>query len=179
MNDAYIKQLIRQEIQADKHNSQYGVNRTPVHTHNGMDAPRIDYTALNNRQIQITTHIPSTAAATDSNYGHFFTNSLYPFSTLNGGMSVINMTEVHGRAGNDAGDVTLYLVLLDVGDASLSGGVAVAGWNLKESANVPRPRFLIQGKPPTIVYPGQRLALQTTGTLTNVADVLVTVLLQY
>lgn len=179
-DDTYIRNIVQQEIQKKQKIDQYGVNRTPVHTHNGLDSPKIDFGAgLSNRQVQITSHVPGTSAATAANYGHFFTNSLFPVSTPNGGMTIITITEVHGRAGNDGGTVTLALRLLNSGDASLTGGSTVATFNLKGTADAPVARTLTLGKTPSIVYPGQRLALQTSGTLTNVADVLVTVLLQY
>ncbi len=180
MPEQQIRQIVQDEIKQGQIKDQYGVNRTPVHTHSGLDSPRLDFgSALNNRQVQLVSHVPSTQAATAGNYGHFFINSLFPVSTQNGGMTVITITEVHGRAGNDAGAVTLTLRLLNPGDASLTGGTTITTFDLKGTADTPVAKTFVFGKTPAVVYPGQRLALQTSGTLTNVADVVVTVLLQY
>lgn len=41
MEKEEIIQLIQQQIQAEKQNSQYGVSRVPVHTHNNIDSPNL------------------------------------------------------------------------------------------------------------------------------------------
>ncbi len=180
-----VENLIDQKIRLEKTRSQYGVSRIPVHSHNGMDSPRIDYVgSLTNRQMFVTSHVFGTAAGTSSNYGHFFTNT---FNVGGGGITniqtnglqVISISEVHGQAGTDAGDVTVSLKLLDPGDASISGGVTIVTFSLKTTANNLSLATIQLGKTPATIFPGQRLALQTSGTLTAVADVLVTVLLQY
>lgn len=173
-------------MQTSAINAQYGISRVPVHIHNGMDSPKLDFNgSITNRQLFLTSHIPGTSAATAGNYGHFFINdfnvssaSLISSKTTNG-LTVISISEVHGRAGNDAGTVTMRLALLNPGDASISGGSAITTFDLKSTADTPVYSTLITGRTAAVVYPGQRLALQTSGTLTNVADVLVTVLLQY
>ncbi len=175
MDENQIRHIFRQMMQEDKMNSQYNVNRAPVHDHNGMNSPRLDFGgSLVNRQLLLSSHVVSTEAATAGNYGHFYIHELgMPPAT------VITISEVHGRAGNDAGSVVLALRSLVSGDDSLTGGTTVTTFNLKGTANAPTYKTLQQGKPPAVLYPGYRLALQTSGTLTNVADVVVTVLLQY
>jgi len=182
-DDTQIRKIAKEEIALDKQQAQYGVNRVPVHVHNGLDSPKLDFnTSIINRQVLVTSHVPGTSAATAGNYGHFFINPLYASSTNTAGkrvgpMSIITMTECHGRAGNDAGTVTVSVVLLASGDASLSGGTAIATFNLKSTADIPAFSTLKMGASPAVIYSGARLALQTSGTLTNVADVVVTVLL--
>ncbi len=177
--------MIDDSIRADKQKSQYGVNRVPVHSHNGLDSPKIDFGgAVSNRQVFVTSRIPDTGAATSGNYGQFFLNPLFisPTTVLpifQGGMTILTMSEVHGRAGNDGSAVSVGVYILNPGDASISGGTLVHSFDLKSTANVPRYSSLILGATPAVLYPGQRLALHTTGTLTNVADVLVTIYMQY
>ena len=183
-DEAKIKQIVQQEMTRRATNAQYSTSRVPVHIHNGQDSPRLDFGNLTNRQIMISSHVLGTAAQTSSNYGHFFINPLYLTAGQTvlkpaGGMTILTMTEVHGHAGSDAGTVTVGICILNPGDNSFSGATPIHSFNLKSTANTPSFSTLIQGATPAVLYQGQRLALQTSGTLTDVDDVLVTVLLQY
>lgn len=174
MNEQETRNLIRQQIASSNAASRYQLTPTSQHTHNGLDSPTVSFTDLTNRQTFITSHVPSSGAATASNYGHFY---VHPHNAPPA--SVLTMEEVHGQAGTDSGVVTVGVAILSSGDASLSGGTILHNFNLKATANIASFSTLIQGQNPAILKPGTRLALQTSGTLTSVADVLVTVVLQY
>lgn len=180
-DDSYIRQIVQQEMQKKQQVDQYGVNRTPVHTHNGLDSPKIDFGAgLTSRQIYVTSHVPGASAATASNYGFFFTN-IFNVDSAQGfvnkivnGMTVITFAEVHGTAGTVPGCKVGLFILRSTGGTDLVGEFA-----LDATPNVLRPKTLKLGATPAILYPADALALSTSGTLTTVANVLVTVLMQY
>lgn len=48
MDEQKINKLIQDGIEQNAQKAQYGVNRTPVHTHNGIDSPKIFPTAVGN-----------------------------------------------------------------------------------------------------------------------------------
>lgn len=170
-----VQNLIKKAIADDKRDSQYGVNRVPVHTHNGLDSSKISISeATVERPLFVMGRVPGTSAAASGNYG-----CIYVHPQGSPPATIITLEEVHGRAGNDAGTVLLQVALLSPGDASLTGGVGIVQFDLKGTADIPVYATLIHGKPPAVIRENQRLCLQTSGTLTNVADVCVTIFLQY
>jgi len=186
MDKNQVEKIALDVYQRESQRNQYSVSRVPVHTHNGLDSPKIDFNSgLNNKVLFVTSHVVGTGAATAGNYGHFFHNPLNfdvnnaIVSNGSNSMAIMAVTEVHGRAGNDASAVTLSVAILSSTNASLTGGTAFVAFDLKGTADITTYAAPKLGQAPARIYPGQRLALQTSGTLTNVADVLVTVMLQY
>jgi len=47
MDENTIRQIVRDEIAKNKQQSQYSVNRVPVHAHNGIDSPNLDPHSVN------------------------------------------------------------------------------------------------------------------------------------
>lgn len=121
--------------------------------------------------LPVTVNLKSTEPATAANYSTFFTADR-PFV-------VIGMTEVHGTAGTNGSPVTLQLErlqgteALDAGDEILSAVI-----NLKGTANTVQYATL-KTSGVQFLSRGDRLALKDAGTLTDVANVQVTVYLQY
>lgn len=115
----------------------------------------------------VAIRLKNTDAATAANYGVFF--------IADRAYNIIQVTEAHGTAGSDAGAVTLQLEHLTGTTAPDSGTeLLVSSINLKGTAN-------------TVVYPtvksnslqrGDRLCLKDAGTLTAVANVVVTIYLR-
>lgn len=126
---------------------------------------------IENKDMQfVTVNVSGTNAATATNYGKFFT-ALRPYE-------VMEVSEVHGTAGTDAGSVTLGIERLQDTEALGSGDdVLVSDFNLKDTINtvVTKKTVELQNRKLNI---GDRLALKDTGTLTAVADVQVTILLK-
>lgn len=126
--------------------------------------------------MYITSVIPSTSAATATNYGVFFTAR---WST-----EVQAIIETHDVAGSDLGAVTLQVERLKPGVAPGAGEVLLTtAFDLKSTANTPvtkskfdfsRTRSTVDGLLPRQLEPGDRLALRTSGTLTAVDQVSVT-----
>lgn len=175
MDKQEITQLIQQEMQASKKDAQYGPSRVPTHIHNGLDSPKLSQKNLLERQFTVSSHLPATQPATAGNYGHFYIHAPYLPPA-----AVITLTEVHGVKGTDAGTVSLFVTRVHQGSSSLSTGDVIVTFDLKANpSNVVRYSTLILGRQPVFIYPNQRLALSTSGTLTDVGNVLVTVVLQY
>ncbi len=114
-----------------------------------------------------------TLAATSTNYTHFF--------TAYWACEVVGVSEVHTVAGTNGSPVTLQLNKVTNGTAPASGtSILNVGFDLKSTANTPvtktgRDLVFNSGRQ---LKRGERLALETTGTLTDLADVLVTVYLK-
>ena len=119
----------------------------------------------------ITITLPGTTAATAANYNHFFI-ARHP-------CEILVVKEVHGTAGTDAGAVTLDIEKLTGTTAAGSGdSILVAGFNLKGTANTVQSKSGADLTGQTLVE-GDRLALEDTGTLTNVANLNVTLYLKH
>lgn len=117
----------------------------------------------------VTAKVQGVDAATASNYGIFFVaDKTYAINSI---------TEVHGTTGTDGGAVTLQIErlqgteALDAGDTLLS-----TAFNLKGTANTVQYGELVRTNI-LILGIGDRLSLKDSGTLTSVADVVVTVTL--
>lgn len=124
-----------------------------------------------NGPYEITETLKGAEAATAANYGIFYTATRK--------VKVIGVKEVHRTAGSDAGAVTLNVERLqgteakDAGDDLLS-----AGLNLKGTAETVQSGSLITTEATKVLEVGDRLGLVTTGVLTAVAHVSVTVLVE-
>lgn len=162
--------------------TQMGVAQVPVHIHNGIDTNQIPFSSISPNFIYIHWTLPGITAATNTNYGVFWTA---PFSC-----AVVAMTEVHQTAGTNGGAVTLQLEKLTRGQA-LDGGVVLltTALSLKTTADTPQSGALTMvstENPPdsttgiryTTLLAGDRLALKDTGTLTSVAGVTVMITIQ-
>lgn len=121
----------------------------------------------------VSAYLGGTQAATDTNYGKFFTA---PFIC-----KVLAIEEIHAVAGTDSGAVTLSVERLQ-GTEALDAGDDLLGAtkiNLKGTANTKQAPALTGTTANLTLAAGNRLALVDTGTLTAVADVVVTVTLQW
>jgi activator of 2-hydroxyglutaryl-CoA dehydratase len=133
----------------------------------------IDYQDLKNKDIlSECIFIPGTSAATSANYGRFI--------TLNRPIQIISIQEIHETAGTDGGAVTLDVVVVNDGSAISTGTSLLSStFNLKSTANTlvrKQKRDLSSARK---IEPNQTIALKTSGTLTAVAGVCVTVFYQF
>lgn len=131
----------------------------------------IRFEEIQNKDLLLVfAHVSGTNAATATNYGKFFT-AHRPYE-------VVEISEVHAVAGSNGGAVTLNIERLR-GTQALDAGdsICVAGFNLKSTANtvVFKKYGDLQN---SFLLTGDRLALEDIGTLTDVADVEVTLLLK-
>lgn len=98
-------------------------------------------------------------------------------------VEVVEVSEVHAVAGNDAGAVNLQ-VTKDTGVQAPGAGVdlltntANAGFNMKGTANTPQVGTLTATLANRRLAPGDRLAVDFNGVLTTLAGVVVTVALK-
>lgn len=115
----------------------------------------------------IVANVAGTAAATSTNYTHFF--------TARRPLEILRVTEVHSTAGTDAGSVTLDVQILTGTTAPGSGtSVLASTFNLKSTANTVVTKEKSDLSDSRIVKEGERICLATSGTLTAVASVQVT-----
>jgi len=124
----------------------------------------------------ITVMIPGTSAATAANY-------TAPFFIAERSYEVLWCMERHETAGSAGGSVTVMLKKVPSGTAPASGiDVLTAGINLKATANTNQEGTISQARTSSIynrrLSTGDALSLVTTGTLTSVAGVTVSVLLR-
>lgn len=137
--------------------------------------PVFDPNALNSISqvifFPISTRVPDTAAATAANYGYFFVADR-PYE-------IISITERHKTAGTDGGAVTLQVEKIPTGTAKSSGTDLLAtAINLKGTADTTQYGTLTTTKTALILKRGDSIGLETSGTLTSVADVCVTIILR-
>lgn len=124
----------------------------------------------------VTVRIFGTNAATAANY-------TAPFFIADRSYEVLSVTERHETAGSAGGSVTLMVKKVASGTAPASGvDVLSAGIDLKATANTNQSGTIIQTRTSNVynktLTSGDALALVTTGTLTSVAGVTVSVLLR-
>lgn len=124
----------------------------------------------------VTVRIPDTTAATAANY-------TAPFFIAERPYEVLWCMERHETAGSAGGSVTVMLKKVPSGTAPASGiDVLTAGLNLKATANTNQEGAISQARTSSIynrrLSTGDALSLVTTGTLTSVAGVTVSVLLR-
>jgi hypothetical protein len=117
---------------------------------------------------QATVLIGGAAAATAANYGIFYVAPVK--------MQVTAIIERHEVAGSDGGAVTLMVKKVPSGTAPSAGtDLLTAGFNLKAVANTNVTGALSAVVATVTLAAGDALALVTTGTLTAVAGVSVSV----
>lgn len=121
--------------------------------------------------VVIVATLNDTAAQTAANYGTIFT-------ALKRGYEVLVVGEIHGTLGTDAGAVTLQLEKLTGTTAKGSGtNILVTAFNLKSTINtlVRKEGSDLTNKKLAV---GDRLAWKTSGTLTALKDVHITIYLK-
>lgn len=138
----------------------------PYHTHNGVDAPQIEFDFLETRKHYERHTIIDADAATAANYGVFFTA---PWPCV-----VTGVWESHNTAGTDAGAVGLNIEKL-TGTQALDGGTTIltSNINLKAAAHTQQEPALVVNINSRQLNKGDRLAMKDSGTLTAVNNVTV------
>lgn len=122
--------------------------------------------------LPINTTISDVSAATAANYGTFF---VCPFHNA----IVWKIYERHETAGTDVGSVTLDIEKLPSGTAEGSGTSVLASTiNLKATAATYQGATRSATIANTQLTTGDSLALKTSGTLTSVNNVTITILLR-
>lgn len=146
--------------------------KLPTHYHNGFDSNQVNFADLYQRKIWVHHTIIGTAAATAANYAVFL---IVPIACL-----VTKIQEVHQTLGTDAGAVTLNIEKLTSGVALDSGAAILStAFDLKASVNVVRTGTLTTTASSRTLARGDRLAMKDAGTLTAVANVTISVELQF
>jgi len=137
-------------------------SRLNTHRHTNIDS-----TEMLNYESPVTVNIVGTLAATSTNYPIFF--------TADRPCTVVSVREVHGTLGTNGSAVTLQVQKL-TGTTALGSGsdLLATAINLKGTINTVQSPNLVSSSAVQLLA-GDRLALKTTGTLTSVADVQVTV----
>ncbi len=127
----------------------------------------------------VSVRIKDVDAATAANYGPFF---IAPFPC-----TVIDIQEIHATAGSNGSAVSLFIEKLTGTTAKGSGISLNTAINLKGTANTVQYKSKLNvGLVTTVtnsvldisLQRGDRLALKTSGTLTAVNDVVVTIALK-
>lgn len=133
----------------------------------------IDYQNLINKDVMsFNVWVPGTSAATSTNYGRFI--------TLKQPIQILRIQEIHETAGSDAGAVTLDVVVVSNGSAISTGTSLLAStFNLKSTADTLVTKQKRDLSSARTIAPTQSIALKTSGTLTAVAGVMVTVFYQF
>ena len=141
-----------------------------LHKTNRLDIP---LTAIKKKAIHsliaypVTVRLKNTDAATAANYGTFFTaDKLY---------RVLAATEVHGTLGTNGSAVTLQIERLRGTQAPDGGTVLLStAFDLKGTINTVQYGSFVSSDAVNLIK-GDRLCLKDAGTLTDVANVQVTV----
>jgi len=133
---------------------------------------QIDFQELINKDgYYFTAKVQGTSATTSGNYGIFATVR-YP-------IQIIRIDERHEVAGSDGSAVTLDVVVVNNGSAVSTGASLLAStFNLKATADTLQIKDKRNLSNNRFVEPNQSIALKTSGTLTAVAGVSVTVYYQ-
>jgi len=144
------------------------------------EAPPRDYDELRIRKtdgffgvtLPVVVRIQGTLAQTAANY-------LTTFFRAQRTYEVIEVSERHENPGTDGGAVTVMLNKVPNGTAPASGtSILTAGLNLKATANTDQAGSITTVISDRRLVQGDSLALESSGTLTSVVGVTVTVLLR-
>ena len=140
---------------------------------NGFEqSVNFDYRFLRNKIDQFNFVLPGTMPATAGNYG--------AFAWIYAPCVVEEIWESHEVAGSDAGAVTVDLEKLSSGTAPASGTTILStALSLKTTANTPQQGTLKSDISARQLARGDRLALKDSGTLTDVAGLVVSVIIRY
>ena len=171
-NENQIRKIAQQVVTENDKGNQFGVSSTPFHIHNGIDSPRISQSDITRKSTVLTYTLFGTQAATAGNYSVFFTA---PYA-----MSVSKITESHAVLGTDGGAVSLDIEKLTGTTAPGSGTkITSAVIDLKGTINTVVTASLSTTIGVVQLAVGDRLALLLTGTPTSVANVNVTLILDF
>lgn len=120
----------------------------------------------------VSVRVPSDTAQAAANF-------TTPFFIAESAYEVVDVKERHEQAGNDAGAVTLMLKKVPSGTAPASGtNTLSAGINLKATADTNQSGSLSATTANKQLAVGDALSLVSTGVLTNLLGVTVTVTLR-
>lgn len=120
------------------------------------------------RRMLVSYFLGGAAPATEANWGSFF--------IADRAYQVVSVKERHETAGSDAGAVTVMLTKVPSGTAKGSGTACLsAGINLKGTADTNAAGSLHATAANYTLAAGDALAAVTTGTLTALAGVTITV----
>lgn len=149
--------------------TKYGVADVPFHVHNNIDAPAVPMQNLAQKTFYIHWTLPGSSAATSGNYGTFW---IAPFACV-----VLAVYEYHETAGTAGGDVTL---LVKKGSAP---SVSITTFDLKAADDTTYSGTINTAESGGIrintLQAEDTLWLDTSGTLTDVNNVTVVVVVQY
>lgn len=122
--------------------------------------------------LPVVAHIPYTDAQTAAYY-------TTPFFIAQRTYQILEVTERHETAGTDGSAVTVMLKKVPSGTAPGSGtNILTAGLNLKATADTNQSGTISQVAGVARITSGEALTLVTTGTLTSLVGVTVSVLLK-
>jgi len=150
--------------------------QTTFHVHNGSDSPRIPQASIMQFVEPVRWTIPGIQAATATNYGVIF--------IADRPCTVVGFQEVHQTKGTDVGAVTLQLEKL-TGTTVLGSGINLlqTALSLKATINTIQEGVMAitntGGVRDVSLAVGDRLALSDSGTLTALANVTITIFIQY
>jgi len=155
-------------------NMQFNRPDNSIESTPGLPVPTqlIDYRDIENKDgFYFTFRLGGTNAQTSGNYGYVF--------TARNPVEILRVAEVHETAGTDAGSVVLDVLKVPSGTAIGSGTSMLAStFDLKSTADTP----VIKEGTALSAYrrlkENESLALKTTGTLTSLAGVCVTIYCQ-
>lgn len=170
--DQKIEDIAQQNHDKTSASEQFSLASIPFHTHNGQDSNQISFTNVLNRIHIIQEQIVGLTAATATNYTAFFTA---PFP-----MVFVSATEVHTTKGT-VGTPTLTIEKLTGTTAPGSGtALLLTTFNLAGTINTVQygTRAVLPAKTFALAK-GDRLGLVSGGTLTSIADVVVTIVMSY
>jgi hypothetical protein len=138
-----------------------------THKHSGIDG-----TMPITQQDFISVYLMGTSAATAANYGVFF---IVPRNCV-----VKDFYEIHEVAGSDGGAVTLQLERLQGTEAPDSGDdLLTSAISLKGTANTVSRGILSKDNRVVSLKTGDRLRIKDSGTLTAVAGLCATIIIEY
>lgn len=132
----------------------------------------LDYREVENKDgFYFTFSLGGALAQTSANYGFIFT-ARHP-------IEILRVVEIHETAGSDLGAVTLDIVKTPSGTAIGSGtSVLASTFNLKSTANTPVSKQGTGLSSTRRLKENESLACKTSGTLTDLAGVCVTIYCQ-
>lgn len=171
-NEQEIRRIAQQVFDQTSSDNQFSISNIGLHTHNAIDSARVSFNNISNKYMVIPYTLFGTQGATAGNYSVFFT---CPFN-----LKLISVTEVHTVLGTDGSAVTLQIEKLTGTTAAGSGtSLLVTAFNLKATINTVQTGSLITTVGTTQFASGDRIALKLSGTPTAVANVTVTLLVNY
>ncbi len=146
--------------------------RDPNQQQDNIPNQLTDYQTLSNKDgFYFTFRLGGALAQTAANYGYVFT-ARHP-------VEILRISEIHETAGTDAGAVTMDVLKVTSGVAIGSGTtILVAAFNLKSTAATLVFKQGVNFTSNRRLKENESLAFKTSGTLTDLAGVCVTIYFQ-